>query len=126
MRSLEKVGWLSQQMQEKREEGQKLPIVCKSLGITHIVFTQKLHHMTTAEKSRALLETASLFPFTAKIPQGTQVKLARESLRGGITKYALKVGTKKLETLIQEIENQTESKSKKRADENRTEQQEFL
>lgn len=96
------------------------------MGVTHIVFAQKLHRMTTAAKSRALIETAFLFPQAAKVPQGTQVKLVRESLRGGIERYALKVGSKRLESVVEGIEEARQSEREAKTKRDYNDQQELL
>ena len=80
---------------------EKLPLVCKKLGITHIAFSATLINAGyTKQKSAIASVWAQIVEQVPLLPLGTQVKLGMRAYRGGVYRFELRVGGKPLSAII--------------------------
>jgi hypothetical protein len=80
---------------------EKLPIICKEFGITHIAFTQGLLRQGFTAQKNALVGVWPELFLLYRIPPGTQVKLGAHQGRGGVEKFALRIANgKSFRTLL--------------------------
>jgi hypothetical protein len=80
---------------------EKLPLVCKKLGITHIAFTATLINAGyTKQKSAIASVWMQIIEQVPRLPRGTRVKLGLRSLRGGEERFELRVGQRSLSTML--------------------------
>ena len=73
---------------------EKLPVICKELGITHVAMTSALIRAGYTVQKTALVTVWPQLMQLHRLPPGTQVKLGRHLIRGGIEKFALRVAGK--------------------------------
>src|SRR5438105_1695297 len=56
----------------KASKGEKLPVVCKAHGVTHVVLSKTIHHKTSLDKMAAILSVWSDIQKLADAPKGSQ------------------------------------------------------
>lgn len=86
------------QGRDKKKE--KLPEICKRLGITHVAFSSELIRKGVTEQKNALVAVWTEILLLSRLPPGTQVKLCSHQIRGGINKYGLRVRGVSISTLL--------------------------
>ncbi len=91
-------GWVAVTCDRGRDrKKERLPLICKSWGITHVAFTATLLNKgPTAQKNALAAVWKDLFHLD-QYPPGTQVVLGEAGhSKTGATRYALKVKGEKL------------------------------
>jgi hypothetical protein len=80
---------------------EKLPFVCKKMGITHIAFTATLINSGyTKQKSAIASVWEQIIEQIPRLPRGTKVKLGLRSLRGGEERFELRIGHRSLSAVL--------------------------
>jgi hypothetical protein len=80
---------------------EKLPLICKEMGITHIAFTAALINAGyTKQKSAIASVWQQIVEQIPLLPRGTKVKLGLRSLRGGEERFELRVGHRSLSAVL--------------------------
>ena len=86
------------QGRDKKKE--KLPEICKRLGITHVAFSSELIRKGVTEQKNAVVAVWNEILLLPRLSAGTQVKLCSHQIKGGINKYALRVRGVAISTLL--------------------------
>ena len=68
---------------------EKLPVICRALGITFIAFSPAIIHGGYSIQKRALVATWSQMKDVQELPRGTHVRLGLTMARGNIERYEL-------------------------------------
>jgi hypothetical protein len=80
---------------------EKLPLVCKHLGITHIALTPGLIRSGYSRQKTAIVAVwTQLVKQVPRLPKGTHVKLGMRVYKGGVERFELRVGGKSLSSLL--------------------------
>ncbi len=80
---------------------ERLPIICRELGITHVGLTATLINAGYTSQKLALTSVWAQMPLLLQLPAGTKVKLGCDDFRG-VRSYRMRVGQKLFNTLIEE------------------------
>lgn len=83
----------------------KLPMICREWGITHVVFTSGLIQKGFLAQKNALVGVWEQLFYLKHLPPGTQVKLGESRKRGQIDGYDLRVGGTSLAAALEKIRN---------------------
>jgi hypothetical protein len=82
---------------------EKLPLVCKHLGITHIALTPGLLKAGYSRQKTAIVAVwTQLVKQVPRLPKGTHVKLGMRSYRGGVERFELRVEGRSLSSILDE------------------------
>jgi PIN like domain len=80
---------------------EKLPLICKKLGVTHIVFSSTLINAGyTKQKSAIAAVWQQIVEQVPRLPRGTKVKLGLRSIRGGDERFELRIGHRSLSAML--------------------------
>jgi hypothetical protein len=90
---------------------EKLPVICRSLGITHIGFSPAIISSGYSVQKAALVTIWPQLVNLAKLPLGTHVRLSIVHGKGGIPRYELIVKGRPLSVVIGEIDFRGADKS---------------
>jgi len=55
----------------KKSKGEKLPLVCRQFGVTHVMLSSSIHHKSNFDKIRILLEVWPEIMDLVKAPRGS-------------------------------------------------------
>jgi hypothetical protein len=79
---------------------EKLPLICREWGITHIVFTPGIISKGFVTQKNAIAAVWEQLFQLHRLPPGTQVKLGESSQKGAVTGFELRVNQKSLMTVL--------------------------
>ena len=87
----------------KNSAQEKLPLICREWGITHIVFTAGIISKGFVTQKNAIAGVwEQLFQLHC-LPPGSQVKLGESSQKGNLTGFELRVNQKSLMTALRQL-----------------------
>jgi hypothetical protein len=75
----------------KDPKKEKLPVLCRELGITHIAYTKAIIHGGYSIQKRALVAVWGRMREVQLLPRGTHVRLGITTLKGGVERYDLQI-----------------------------------
>jgi hypothetical protein len=84
----------------KNSSMEKLPIICRGWGITHVTFTASIIDAGFTEQKNALVGIWRQLFYLGQLPAGTQVKLGYSQGRGGFRGFELRVGGKSVSSIL--------------------------
>jgi hypothetical protein len=79
---------------------EKLPVVCKQFGITHIAMSPTIINAGYSVHKNALVSVWEQLSELYKLPPGTQVKLCIGTMKGDVKRFELRVGGKLLSSVL--------------------------
>jgi PIN like domain len=80
---------------------EKLPLVCKDLGITHVALSNSLRKSGYSKQKDAIVTVwDQLIKQVPLLAKGTQVKLRIKVYRNGVERFELRVGGKSLSSIL--------------------------
>ena len=79
---------------------EKLPLICREWGITHLVFTHGIISKGFTTQKLALSAIWEQLFLLHQLPPGTQVKLGETTRKGNITGFELRVNQKSLSSVL--------------------------
>jgi len=87
----------------KNSAQEKLPLICREWGITHIVFTSGIISKGFVTQKNAVAGVWEQLFQLHRLPPGTQVKLGETSQKGDVTGFELRVNQKSLITVLRNL-----------------------
>lgn len=84
----------------KNSPTEKLPLICREWGITHVTFTAGIINAGFTEQKNALVGVWKLLFHLDRLAAGTQVKLGHSQSRGGFRGFDLRVEGKSIASLL--------------------------
>jgi hypothetical protein len=87
----------------KNSVQEKLPLICREWGITHIVFTPGIISKGFVTQKNAIAGVWEQLFHLHRLPPGTQVKLGESSQKGSVTSFELRVNQKSLVTVLHHL-----------------------
>lgn len=88
--------WIVITQDHGRKGKEKLPKICKELGITHVAFSPSIIRGGYSIQKEALMAVWSQLRELHRLPPGTKVKLTPGTTKGGVIRYELRVDGKML------------------------------
>jgi PIN like domain len=88
----------------KNSAQEKLPLICREWGITHIVFTPGIISKGFITQKNAIAGVWEQLFHLHRLPPGTQVKLGESSQKGDVTGFELRVIQKSLATVLRNLQ----------------------
>lgn len=87
----------------KNSAQEKLPLICREWGITHVVFTPGMISKGFVTQKNAIAGVWEQLFHLHRLPSGTQVKLGESSQKGDVTGFELRVNQKSLATVLRNL-----------------------
>ena len=87
----------------KNSVQEKLPLICREWGITHIVFTAGIISKGFVTQKNAIVGVWELLFQLHRLPPGSQLKLGESSQKGAVTGFELRVKQKSLLTVLRQL-----------------------
>jgi hypothetical protein len=87
----------------KNSAQEKLPLICREWGITHIVFTSRIISKGFVTQKNAVAGVWEQLFQLHRLPPGTQVKLGETNQKGDVTGFELRVNQKSLITVLRNL-----------------------
>lgn len=84
----------------KNSAPEKLPLICREWGITHVVFTAGIISKGFASQKNAIAAVWEQLFLLHRLPPGSQVKLGEASRKGARIGFELRVGQKSLAKVL--------------------------
>jgi hypothetical protein len=84
----------------KNSAQEKLPLICREWGITHIVFTPGIISKGFVTQKNAIAGVWEQLFELHRLPPGTQVKLGESRHKGGVIGFELRVNQRSLATVL--------------------------
>jgi hypothetical protein len=79
---------------------EKLPLICREWGITHVVFTPGIISKGFASQKNAIAGIWEQLFHLHRLPPGSQVRLGESSQKGDVSSFELRVNQKALATVL--------------------------
>jgi len=87
----------------KNSVPEKLPLICREWGITHIVFTSGIIKKGFVTQKNAIAGVWEQLFHLHRLPPGTQVKLGESSQKGDVIGFELRVNQKSLAAVLRNL-----------------------
>lgn len=84
----------------KDPKKEKLPLICKELGVTHIAFSTCIINAGYTIQKTALVGLWDQILKLPLLPKGTQVRLTQAAKKGGGFRYELRVNNQPMSTVL--------------------------
>ena len=84
----------------KNSSLEKLPIICREWGITHVTFTAGIIGAGFTEQKNARVGVWKQLFYLDRLAPGTQVKLGHSQSRGGFRGFELRVGGRPVSSIL--------------------------
>lgn len=84
----------------RNSKKEKLPVICKHLGITHVAMSSAIINAGYTVQKKALVSVWSQLLQLHKLPPGTQVKLGFGTMKGDIKRFELRVNGKLISSVL--------------------------
>lgn len=92
----------------KNSAQEKLPLICREWGITHIVFTAGIISKGFITQKNAIAGVWEQLFHLHRLPRGSQVKLGESSQKGDVIGFELRVNQKSLMTVLRNLNSMEE------------------
>lgn len=79
---------------------EKLPVICKELGVTHVAFSSAIIDGGYTVHKAALVAVWGWLAELHKLPPGTHARLTVGMAKGGVKRYELRVDGKLVSTIL--------------------------